>query len=126
MTVKSLLWIALGGGLGSVARFIGYKLTTPTSPADFPWGTLWVNLLGCLLIGIFSQLSSRSYTYPGELWLFLMTGLCGGFTTFSAFSLESLSLLQQQRYLAVLTYLTVSVLGGISCTLAGYWISRSL
>lgn len=116
----------MGGSLGSVARFLGQKYFGMWLGQEFPVGTLLVNLLGCLLIGIFYDLSSRIAAFNPEIRLFLMTGFCGGFTTFSAFSLESMGLIQQQKAVAALVYATLSVLAGLGATFSGYWISRNL
>jgi fluoride exporter len=123
---KQLLWIALGGSAGSVLRFLSQKYAGQWLGEHFPFGTLLVNITGCLLIGIFYDISSRQDTFTPELRLLLMTGFCGGFTTFSAFSLESLAMLQQDRLGAVITYTLLSVASGLLAVWAGYWISRSV
>lgn len=123
---KQLLWIALGGSAGSVLRFLSQKYVGQWLGEHFPFGTLLVNITGCLLIGIFYDISARHNTFTPELRLLLMTGFCGGFTTFSAFSLESLTLLQQDRLGAVIAYTLLSVASGLLAVWAGSWISRSV
>lgn len=125
MAWKHLLWIALGGSLGSVSRFYGQKFFGLWLGQDFPMGTLIVNIAGCLLIGVFYDLSSRIAAFNPEFRLLLMTGFCGGFTTFSAFGLESMALIQQQKITAALLYATISVVAGIGATFSGYWVSRN-
>jgi len=87
---------ALGGGLGSVARFWLSETIAPGSTARFPWGTLAVNLTGCFAIGllaVYTGAGSRPFN-TSEARFFLLTGICGGYTTFSAFTLQTLALLR--------------------------------
>ncbi len=110
--MKHLLLIGIGGFLGSVARYvIGNPFNTPA----FPYGTFMVNAFGCFLIGLVIGLDQRFGL--GAPWkLFLATGICGGFTTFSAFSVETLTLLQEQKIALALFYSGGSVLLGLcSC-----------
>lgn len=123
---RQLLFIALGGSIGSIARFLSQKWAGHLLGEHFPFGTLVVNIAGCLLIGIFYDLSVRHSNFSPDLRLLLMTGFCGGFTTFSAFSLENMALLQQERYAAVIVYTGISVAAGLLAVLAGYWLSRIL
>src|ERR1700742_3934782 len=90
------LAVALGGALGSLARFwLGAVMTTLTGPR-FPWGTLLINMLGSFIIGLVAAWSLAPARLPmtADLRIFLMVGVCGGFTPFSAFSLQTLELLQ--------------------------------
>ena len=123
---RQLLFIALGGSIGSIARFLSQKWAGHLLGEHFPFGTLVVNIAGCLLIGIFYDLSVRHSSFSPDLRLLLMTGFCGGFTTFSAFSLENMALLQQERYAAVIVYTGISVAAGLVAVWAGYWLSRIL
>ncbi len=91
--VKEILYIGAGGFIGSVLRYLISQLMKQTGDG-FPWGTLVVNLLGCLLIGILGGLISRNGNLSHNLALFLTVGLCGGFTTFSTFSKEALLLVR--------------------------------
>lgn len=111
--MKHLLWIALGGALGSVARFAVSKWLV--SPA-FPWGTFVVNITGCFLIGILWAGSMRNPSIPDHIKLFLMTGICGGFTTFSTFSIESITLLRDGKISLFLAYSLGSLLLGFLAT----------
>ncbi|MBL0135395.1 MAG: fluoride efflux transporter CrcB [Chitinophagaceae bacterium] len=124
MLWKHLLLVALGGGVGSVARFLGQKWLAGSFNTQFPYGTLFVNILGCLLIGLIYGLASRHEWMNPEWRILLMTGFCGGFTTFSAFTLESMGLLQEQKILPFFIYLFTSVAIGLAATFAGYWITR--
>jgi CrcB protein len=122
--IKNVLLVGLGGGLGSMARYLCQRWFIAFYPSSFPWGTFTVNMVGCLLIGIFWGLAFKSFAATETWKLFLMTGLCGGFTTFSAFTLESIGLLKEQKPLLFLLYVISSVLLGLMATYAGMRISR--
>jgi CrcB protein len=94
--VITYLWIALGGALGSVARFACSSLVASSFGQGFPWGTLLVNVSGSFAIGLFATLTGPDgrYLVPGDLRQFVMIGICGGYTTFSSFSLQTLTLVQ--------------------------------
>jgi CrcB protein len=90
----------------------------------FPWGTMVVNLLGCFLIGLFAGYLNKSVSDGGVLALFLTYGICGGFTTFSTFSRESLIMLQSGNYWGVISYVAISVVVGIILTACGYMLAQ--
>ena len=122
--IKNILLVGLGGGIGSIARYFCQKWTIYHYPHAFPWGTFAVNITGCFAIGIFWGLAFRSFD-TNESWkLFLMTGLCGGFTTFSAFTLEGMGLIREQRILLFFSYVAASVVLGLLATYAGMKITR--
>ena len=110
----------LGGGLRYLISVFFNQKVNP----DFPYATLSVNLLGCLLIGVFYGLFEKS-VINNDWKLFLTTGLCGGFTTFSAFSNESLELFKQGNIMSMLMYILISIIVGIALTYAGYLITKS-
>ncbi|TCZ67345.1 fluoride efflux transporter FluC [Flaviaesturariibacter aridisoli] len=114
--MKAFLWVGLGGAMGSMLRF---ALQYFFNVGAFPWGTLGVNLAGCLLMGLFWGLADRG-SMPDSGRQLLMSGFCGGFTTLSAFSQESNALLQQQRNLSFFLYAAGTFLGGLLATFAGY------
>jgi CrcB protein len=121
------LAIALGGALGSVLRYaIQSAFNGALRPASsgFPWGTLAVNLTGSFLIGLCAALAERQ---GAASWIrpWLMVGLLGGFTTFSAFSLENMQLARDGRFLAAFLYIGVSAAAGLALALAGYALARS-
>ena len=118
--IRNILLVGLGGGLGSIARYLCQRWF----PHPFPWATFGVNAAGCLLIGIFWGMTFKSFTSNENWKLFLMTGLCGGFTTFSAFTLESIGLIKQQRLALFFFYIMASVVVGLAATYAGMKISR--
>ncbi|RYY97304.1 MAG: CrcB family protein [Chitinophagaceae bacterium] len=116
--MRPLLLVALGGAAGSALRFAVQRfLNLPL----FSWGTLLVNLLGCALIGALWALSARG-SLSGTGRHLLMSGFCGGFTTLSAFTLESNALLQQGRAATFFLYTLATVGGGMLATFAGYKI----
>lgn len=122
--IKSVLLVGLGGGIGSVTRYLCQKWTVYHYPHAFPWGTFVVNIAGCFLIGLFWGLTFKSFA-ANESWkLFLMTGLCGGFTTFSAFTLEGIGLIREQRLLLFFSYVAASVVLGLLATYAGMRITK--
>lgn len=122
--IKHIILVGLGGGLGSIARYICQRWMLIVYPHSFPFGTFAVNIIGCLLIGIFWGITFRSFE-TNESWkLFLMTGICGGFTTFSAFTLEGIGLIREQKTGLFLLYLGGSVIVGLLATFIGMKIIR--
>lgn len=121
--MKSLLFIFIGGGTGSVLRYLLTIGITRHTGTSFPWGTLTVNMLGCILIGVFYTMTSRIQV-NNEIRLMLTIGLCGGFTTFSTFSNESLQLLKSGFYPAFFTYVIGSVILGLLGVMLGVWMSE--
>ena len=122
--IKNILLVGLGGGAGSIARWLCQRWVSFQFPYSFPWGTLGVNITGCLMIGIFWGLSFRGFENNESWKLFLMTGLCGGFTTFSAFTLEGVGLIKEQRWLPFFSFAVSSVVIGLLATYAGMRITR--
>jgi len=95
------LWVALGGALGSMARFGCSSLAANWFGQAFPWGTLIINVLGSFVIGFFAALTGPDgrMMVPGDMRQFVMVGICGGYTTFSSFSLQTLTLAQDGEFL---------------------------
>jgi CrcB protein len=116
---QNILLVAAGGAAGSVARFLigSFVLAHPTRP--FYYSTLVINVVGSLIIGALAGLGERN-GMSHEMTLLLATGFCGGFTTFSTFSLEVLRLLQSGEYLPAFGYIATSILFGIGAAFAGY------
>jgi fluoride exporter len=121
--LKSILLIGTGSFIGGVTRFILGRFIQSSVYSSFPWGTFTVNILGCLLIGLLYGLSSKVHT---EWKLFLVVGLCGGFTTFSTFSIENLELLKQGNFFQFFLYSSMSVLVALVATWGGYMLTRSM
>lgn len=124
--MKILMLVGLGGFLGSVARYLTQVGVGKWLPVVFPFGTLTVNIAGSFLIGVIYALVDRTQLMTGEWRIFLATGFCGGFTTFSTFSYEILTLLRQGEYLFAGTYIGSSVLIGVLATMLGMVLVRML
>lgn len=123
--MRNIIYIFIGGGTGSVLRYFIQLAVNHGIITRFPLGTFVVNIIGCFLIGAFYSLSER-YNFSHETRLLLTVGLCGGFTTFSTFSNDSLNLLKEEFYGLFTGYILLSVLLGILGTFAGIWVIRNL
>ena len=122
--MKPLLIIGIGGALGSICRYLVQVYVGKYTTLSFPFGTLVVNLTGCFLIGILFGLSNK-YAWMTLDWrLFLITGICGGYTTFSSFSVESMMLFRQGNYTYFFLYTLGSVTVGLLATIAGSSLFR--
>lgn len=120
------LAVALGGALGSLARFwLAAAMTAVTGPR-FPWGTLLINVLGSVVIGWVGglTLAPARLPLPADLRVFLMVGFCGGFTTFSAFSLQTLELLQAGELAPAAGYVVASMILCIAAAACGWLFAR--
>jgi fluoride exporter len=127
MSFQTCLLIAVGGALGTVARYGIALLTLPVS-RDMPWGTILINVVGCLVIGFFGTLTLTNGKYPvsENARLFVMTGLCGGFTTFSAFSLQTLDLLMSGSVVRAAAYVLLSVTLCVCAVAVGHALAAKL
>lgn len=112
--MNSLLWVAIGGAIGAVTRFkLGGWVLHHAPDWKFPISTFVVNVLGCLVAGVLAGLVEKHEFFTPQMRLFLFTGLLGGFTTFSAFGLETVTLIQRQDYVLAAANVTLSVLAGV-------------
>ena len=123
--MKLILIVATGSGIGGALRYGMQTLAARLYPIHFPVGTFSVNLIGCFLIGIFVGLVERGNILTEETRLFLITGICGGFTTFSSFSFDNIALLRTGEWFSFLLYLIGSVALGILATWLGILLIRS-
>ena len=123
----NLLVVGLGGFVGSILRYLmGLLVMQVSKQGALPWGTVIVNVLGCLLIGLLGRWFDNADQVPFQLRLFLMVGLLGGFTTFSAFGYETLVLLRDRHLALALTNVLAQLTLGLAAVWAGYQIgSRS-
>ncbi len=122
MMIKELLLVGAGSCLGGVGRYL-ISLLMRSSSGAFPWGTFTVNIVGSLLIGLLWGWTCRCPQVSPWVSLFLMVGFCGGFTTFSTFSKESLMLFQAGHYATFLLYVLGSFMLGLLAVLAGYLLT---
>lgn len=118
--VKDLLLVGCGGFVGSIFRYLLSKLNGTISFLSLPLGTLTVNVVGSFIIGLLVALSQRSGALPESWRLFLMVGLCGGFTTFSTFSAENMALIQNGHIATAIMYTCLSCLLGLVAVFVGY------
>ena len=119
-----LIWIAIGGAAGSVSRYLLGGMVQSTAAVRFPAGTLAVNLIGCFIIGALTQHYMNSQVSPA-MRAALITGFCGGFTTFSAFSIETVGLINGGEYVKAGAYIVFSVGISIAATFAGMAVARA-
>ncbi|WP_434448644.1 fluoride efflux transporter CrcB [Lentzea sp. E54] len=111
----TLVAVFLGAALGAPVRYLLDRLVSARNPSDFPWGTLTVNVLGCFLIGFVA----------GTSWMPLLgIGFCGGLTTYSTFSYETVKLLEAEKYRLALANVVVSVALGVSAAALGLALAR--
>ncbi len=124
--MKNLILIALGGGTGAVCRHLvsiaGLRLLGPV----FPWGTVTVNILGSLLMGIFVEVLAQRLNASPELRYLIATGFLGGFTTFSTFSLDVAVLWERGEPIATVAYVLVSLVLSVSALFAGLYLTRQV
>jgi CrcB protein len=121
-----MLLVALGGALGSVLRYLTVGLAIRWLGADFPWGTLAVNLVGSFAIGVVNELGSDALRLSPDTRVFLATGVLGGLTTYSAFSYETARLIGAQAWSTAGLYVVVTTVACLALCLLGMAAARSL
>ena len=122
-TIRNIIAVGAGSFIGGIARYL-VSLAVKGISKGFPWATILVNLLGCLIIGLLWGFLSRNASESTSWGLFLTVGLCGGFTTFSTFSKEALTMLQTGQIWGFASYITLSILAGIALVAIGYYLFR--
>ena len=120
--MKAALLVFLGGGFGSVIRYLVSKALNPER--GFYWGTFTANMLGCLIIGFVLGWALKQDTVNHNVILLVAVGFCGGFTTFSSFALEGQQLLKDGSYTLLLAYTLTSLVLGILAVFGGLWLAK--
>jgi CrcB protein len=123
--LKNVLLIGVGGFAGSVGRYLLSRLVELRVFTSFPLGTFAVNIIGCFIIGLLYGLTIKGTATP-EMRFLLATGFCGGFTTFSSFSMESLTLLQDGQLWFAFLYIAGSLLAGLAAVWIGFLIIKTI
>ncbi len=120
--MKTILLIGLGGGVGSILRYLTTVAVNRLWPATFPWGTFTVNMAGSFLVGILVGFFGRQLPVNTDVRFLLITGFCGGYTTFSTFASENISLLQSGQSLTAFAYMAGSLLAGLLAVWIGLFL----
>lgn len=121
---QGFLLVGLGGGIGSGFRFLTSQIAEKYFQAAFPYATFTANILGSLLIGILLGLSARGELIGQNYKLLFITGFCGGFTTFSAFASENISLFQSGNHFTALLYSGATIFTGLFAVWLGLWLVK--
>lgn len=124
--MTQILLVAAGGAVGSVCRYLVGVWALRVMGPSFPWGTVTVNIVGSFAIGMLAELIVARFGASAELRLLLITGFLGGFTTFSAFALDAVTLFERGASLALMAYLILSIAATIAAAFAGIGLMRSL
>lgn len=122
--IKNIILVGLGGALGSVVRYLISVLVYSGKTQSFPWSTLLTNFMGCLFLGLLLGYFQKNDNQYQELKLLLAIGVCGGMTTFSTFSAETLNLMQSGNLLAAALYAISSFVGGVLLLYLGVVLIR--
>jgi fluoride exporter len=125
MNFYHVLYVGIGGAIGSIARYLAIKGIDEKLHSPFPYGTLTVNVIGSVILGFILGLVMNRPDARDELRLFVGTGICGGFTTFSTFALENFFLVHQKPLTSAI-YIGLSVLLGVTAGALGYWAGKSI
>ena len=123
--MKLLFLAAAGGAFGAAARYLVGIGAARILGYGFPWGTLIVNIVGCLTMGIFIELIAQKYSVSNEIRTLIVTGILGGFTAFSAFSLDFATLIERKQHLAASLYFGASISLSVIALFAGLAIVRA-
>lgn len=126
MNATAILWVAAGGALGSVARYLSMVALGSLIGTGFPWGTLFVNILGSAIMGILAELGALVWQPSPDFKLFLTVGILGGFTTFSTFSLDVALLVERHDWLVAFTYVAASVILSVGALFTAMAVVRQV
>ena len=122
--MKTIFYIAIGGAIGSVFRYLTSVLVNKYWSGNFPLATFITNIVGCFLIGFLIGILENNQMTNSTLKWFLITGFCGGFTTFSAFGLENITLFQNQNNAIAFLYIGSSILFGLAAVWLGLFVTK--
>jgi CrcB protein len=124
--VNSIFAVAVGGAIGSVLRYLFNIEVTKTLGSGFPWGILFVNVIGCFVMGVIAESFALRFNVSQEVRSFIMTGIMGGFTTFSAFALDTGVLIERDAFGLAGLYVAASVAGSILALFLGLYAVRTI
>ena len=124
MNIQFIVTVAVGGALGSVTRYLVGIGSGKLFGIDFPWGTLIINVTGSFLIGLFIGLFATRWDLPQAVRIFLTVGICGGYTTFSTFSLDVFYLMERNEALSAGAYMVGSVVLSVGALIAAMQLTR--
>ncbi len=122
--MKTILYVGLGGAAGSIFRYLTAVFTNRYLASTFPLATFFTNVVGCFLIGVFMSWLEKNNILNGPLKWLLITGFCGGYTTFSTFALENIQLMQNQQTLWAFIYSIGSIVLGVASVWLGMIIAK--
>lgn len=122
--IRTIILIGIGGGIGSILRYITTLWVDKYVQTTFPGGTFLVNILGCFLIGLLLGLFERNQLINTDVKFLFVTGFCGGFTTFSTFAMENIVLFQTDNTLLAFLYIAASILVGLLAVWSGFYIAN--
>lgn len=126
MNIQYILAVAAGGALGAVVRYLVSIAAGRAFGTGFPWGTLIINVTGSFLIGILTGLFATKWNLPQAARMFLTVGICGGYTTFSTFSLDAWYLIERGQTVASAAYMIASVVLSVGALIAALHVVRAL
>lgn len=125
-SVLNMLVVGVGSGLGGMLRFFISLHSGASSSSGIPWGTLAVNLAGCLFIGLIYGIIDRGIDVGTNLKLFLTVGFCGGFTTYSTFVNENMMLIERGDFVSFIAYSGMTILFGLALVFVGYHVVKTI
>lgn len=123
--MPNLLLVMLGGAIGAGFRYHIQSVALEQMGPGFPWGTLIINLLGGLLVGVLAGMAVNENALDRPLWMFIGVGVLGGFTTFSAFSLDIFAMIERSQIALAAAYALASVAGSVVALFLGFWLARA-